>query len=176
MKRLKIPVNKGRKLPEVEASLKIAGSYVGKLKSPGKSKFSSSKNTITESPPSKSAIPDERACFKLHKCKRQEIEDCMIEVLKHAPHMPGGPKYKLATMNIVKRARTGTPGKGKEQPKHNCTRNWYGTSKAMEPDVGLSLVQNIEEKGCTVANVIMSDDTTTIARIRNQIDHGGQME
>ncbi|CAC5422453.1 unnamed protein product [Mytilus coruscus] len=35
-----------------------------------------------------------RACFKLHKCKRQEIEDCMIEVLKHAPHMPGGPKYK----------------------------------------------------------------------------------
>ncbi|CAC5422436.1 unnamed protein product [Mytilus coruscus] len=29
-----------------------------------------------------------RACFKLHKCKRQEIEDCMIEVLKHAPHMP----------------------------------------------------------------------------------------
>ncbi|XP_063438741.1 uncharacterized protein LOC134719705 isoform X2 [Mytilus trossulus] len=35
-----------------------------------------------------------RACLKLHKCKRQEIEDCIIEVLKHAPHMPGGPKYK----------------------------------------------------------------------------------
>ncbi|CAC5393417.1 unnamed protein product [Mytilus coruscus] len=62
-------------------------------------------------------------------------------------------------------------GKGKEQPLHNCTRNWYGTSKAMEPDVGVSLVQNIEKKGCTLANVIIDDDTTTIARTRSQIDH-----
>jgi len=33
--------------------------------------------------------------FKLHKAKRQEVEDCLIEVLKHAPHMPGGSKYKV---------------------------------------------------------------------------------
>jgi hypothetical protein len=32
---------------------------------------------------------------KLHKAKRQEVEDSLIEVLKHAPHMPGGPKYKV---------------------------------------------------------------------------------
>ena len=31
---------------------------------------------------------------KLHKAKRQEVEDSLIEMLKHAPHMPGGPKYK----------------------------------------------------------------------------------
>ena len=32
---------------------------------------------------------------KLHKAKLQEVEDSLIEVLKHAPHMPGGPKYKV---------------------------------------------------------------------------------
>lgn len=32
---------------------------------------------------------------KLHKAKRQEVEDSLIEVLKHAPHMPGGPTYKV---------------------------------------------------------------------------------
>jgi hypothetical protein len=32
---------------------------------------------------------------KMHKAKRQEVEDSMIEVLKHAPHMPGGSKYKV---------------------------------------------------------------------------------
>jgi hypothetical protein len=31
----------------------------------------------------------------MHKAKRQEVEDSMIEVLKYAPHMPGGPKYKV---------------------------------------------------------------------------------
>ena len=27
--------------------------------------------------------------------KLQEVEDSLIEVLKHAPHMPEGPKYKV---------------------------------------------------------------------------------
>jgi hypothetical protein len=29
---------------------------------------------------------------KLHKAKWQEVEDFLIEMLKHAPHMPGGAK------------------------------------------------------------------------------------
>jgi hypothetical protein len=32
---------------------------------------------------------------KLHKAKWQEVENSLIEGLKHAPHMPGGPKYKV---------------------------------------------------------------------------------
>ena len=42
--------------------------------------------------------------------------------------------------------------KGEAVPTHNYTRNWFGSSKAMEPDVGVTLVKNIEEKGCTVDN------------------------
>lgn len=35
---------------------------------------------------------------------------------------------------------------GKRVPEHDCSKNWSGSSKAMEPDVGAKLVSNIEKK------------------------------
>ena len=41
----------------------------------------------------------------------------------------------------------------------------------MEPDVGVSLVKNIEEKGVSVTTLIMDDDASTVAKIRQNTDH-----
>ncbi|CAC5378214.1 unnamed protein product [Mytilus coruscus] len=62
-------------------------------------------------------------------------------------------------------------GKGVEAAHHDCPRNWYGTSKGMEPDVGVSFIKKIEEKNCTVSTLIMHDDATTMSKIRQNIDH-----
>ena len=55
--------------------------------------------------------------------------------------------------------------------KHNCTNNWSGRAKAMESDVGVNLIKSVETQCVKVSTVIMDDDTTTMARIRQDIDH-----
>ncbi|CAG2221618.1 unnamed protein product [Mytilus edulis] len=62
-------------------------------------------------------------------------------------------------------------GKNVEPQEHKCTRNWFGSAKGMEPDVGARLIEDIETKNCQVSTVIMDDDTTTMARIRRTIQH-----
>ena len=61
--------------------------------------------------------------------------------------------------------------RGKKAPDHKCFKNWNGTSKGMEPDVGVEMVHRIEERGVQVETLIMDDDTTTMARIRKEINH-----
>jgi hypothetical protein len=61
--------------------------------------------------------------------------------------------------------------KGNVTPKHNCSKNWEGSSKAMEPDVGSCLVQEVEANNVQVAVLIMDDDATTMAKIRNAVSH-----
>ena len=63
---------------------------------------------------------------------------------------------------------------GKEKAthvEHKCAKNWDGSAKAMESDVGVELIHSVEEKGANVATIIMDDDTTTMAKIRREIDH-----
>ena len=52
-------------------------------------------------------------------------------------------------------------------PKHNCQRNWSGSSKCMEPDVAEAVIKNVEKKGLKVDTLIMDDDTTTLARVKS---------
>jgi hypothetical protein len=61
--------------------------------------------------------------------------------------------------------------KGLEPSSHDCQRNWSGSSKAMEPDAAVSIVQEIEQQGIDVATLIMDDDATTIARLRKAVSH-----
>ena len=61
--------------------------------------------------------------------------------------------------------------KGADPPPHDCNNNWGGSSKAMEPDIGVKLIQEVEEKGVRVDTLIMDDDTTTMARVRKEINH-----
>jgi hypothetical protein len=62
-------------------------------------------------------------------------------------------------------------GNKENVPPHNCTKNWSGSAKAMESDVGVNLIKSIEKQGVKVSTIIMDDDTTTMARIRQDINH-----
>ena len=54
---------------------------------------------------------------------------------------------------------------------HTCHKNWEGSSKAMEPDVGIELAKTIKAQGDSVDIIIMDDDATSMARIRKDINH-----
>ena len=66
---------------------------------------------------------------------------------------------------------TTAKSKGTEPPPHDCTINFHGSSKAMEPEAAANIVKEIEQKGVDVSTIIMDDDATTIARLRNVVDH-----
>ena len=57
--------------------------------------------------------------------------------------------------------RSGEPVK-----KHKCFKNWSGSSNAMEPDMAVQMISNIASKGHTVGTLIMDNDSTTIAKVR----------
>ena len=61
--------------------------------------------------------------------------------------------------------------KGEIPPSHECHKNFDGTSKAMEGDLGKEIVRDLESKGAEVATLIMDDDSTTAAHIRNSVPH-----
>ena len=61
----------------------------------------------------------------------------------------------------------------REPPEHDCAKNWDGTSKGMEADVGANIVKSIEtaHKEQCIVGTITDEDATTIARIRSLIQH-----
>lgn len=61
--------------------------------------------------------------------------------------------------------------KGSVVPDHKCSRNWTGSSKAMEPDIAGELVQEIEKENVDVGVLIMEDDCTTLARVHKDQSH-----
>ena len=56
--------------------------------------------------------------------------------------------------------------KGISTPEHDCSKTWNGSSKGMEPDVGACLTDDLEKQGVTVGTMVMDDDCTTMAKIR----------
>ncbi|CAG2195608.1 unnamed protein product [Mytilus edulis] len=57
------------------------------------------------------------------------------------------------------------------EEEHDCRRNYLGSSKAMEPALAVEMVKDIEEMGYMVNSLTMDDDTTTMARLRQEVDH-----
>lgn len=59
--------------------------------------------------------------------------------------------------------------KGREKERHDCRKNFTGSAKAMEPDVGASLINNsaiLKEAGLNVRVMIGDEDSSTIANVR----------
>ncbi|XP_063412530.1 uncharacterized protein LOC134722744 [Mytilus trossulus] len=53
---------------------------------------------------------------------------------------------------------------------HDCRKNHSGSAKSMEPNLAVEMVQDLQCKGCTVSCIIMDDDTTTLARLKQNIN------
>ncbi|KAK3108332.1 hypothetical protein FSP39_005757 [Pinctada imbricata] len=53
---------------------------------------------------------------------------------------------------------------------HDCRKNWTGSSKAMEPDMCVSMVTNLHKDEISVGCLEMDNDATTIAKVRSEVD------
>ena len=62
--------------------------------------------------------------------------------------------------------------RGAEPSKHDCRKNWSKSSKAMEPDIAVSLAEGIQKHGVKLYAMIADDDAATIKRVREEVDAG----
>lgn len=53
---------------------------------------------------------------------------------------------------------------------HDCRKNWSGSSKSMEPAMAAKIIRNIESKGHKVRKLVMDDDTSTICKIKSEVN------
>ena len=61
---------------------------------------------------------------------------------------------------------------GKRAHTHDCRCNWDGSSKSMEADVCAQLVKSCEENGeAQMAILVGDDDSSTIKKVRDTLDH-----
>ena len=57
--------------------------------------------------------------------------------------------------------------KAKKSPRqHSCRKNWSGSSKGMESFLAIQGLQDLQQKGLNVKNIVMDDDTTTFSRAK----------
>ena len=60
---------------------------------------------------------------------------------------------------------------GTVPPEHDCRRNWYKSSKAMKPDVAVSLTKSLQQEGIELGALVADNDAATIKRLR-EVDVG----
>ncbi|XP_062581909.1 uncharacterized protein LOC134243696 [Saccostrea cucullata] len=54
---------------------------------------------------------------------------------------------------------------------HECSKNWEGSSKAMDADMVIEMVQDLQKsKGITIDGIIGDEDSTTIARLKANVN------
>ncbi|CAC5385553.1 unnamed protein product [Mytilus coruscus] len=53
---------------------------------------------------------------------------------------------------------------------HDCRKNHTGSAKSMESNLAVEMVQELQCKGCKVSCIIIDDDTTTLARLKQSIN------
>ncbi|XP_052085196.1 uncharacterized protein LOC127722351 [Mytilus californianus] len=57
-------------------------------------------------------------------------------------------------------------GRKETVPSHDCSKNWQGTSKGMEPDMALEMTHNLKDNGCPIHVLHADNDSTTTARLK----------
>lgn len=53
---------------------------------------------------------------------------------------------------------------------HDCRKNWEKSSKAMESDMAIEMLQDLKQRGFHVKKLIMDNDSTTISRAKAAFD------
>ncbi|VDI21511.1 Hypothetical predicted protein [Mytilus galloprovincialis] len=55
-------------------------------------------------------------------------------------------------------------------PAHDCSKNWYGSSKGMEPDMAVEMTHNLKDSGCQIQVLHADNDSTTTSRMKVDFD------
>ena len=53
---------------------------------------------------------------------------------------------------------------------HTCRKNWWGSSKAMEPDMIVEMIKSISSDIVKVKTIVGDEDSTNIAKAIKEID------
>ena len=61
--------------------------------------------------------------------------------------------------------------KNRAPSSHDCRLNWNGSSKAMEPDAAVELATSTEKHGAQVAVLVGDEDSSTIKKVRESVNH-----
>ncbi|XP_068698222.1 uncharacterized protein [Montipora foliosa] len=66
-----------------------------------------------------------------------------------------------------------TAASSQKEPKkkHDCRVNWDGSSKGMEPNLAVEMLNTVKEDNFAVTTLIGDDDTTTMANVRQNVSH-----
>ena len=59
----------------------------------------------------------------------------------------------------------------KKTREHDCRVNWGGSSKGMEGNLAVDLLNTTKARNYRISTFIGDDDTTTMAMVRNQVNH-----
>ena len=59
---------------------------------------------------------------------------------------------------------------GKIPKVHKCRKNYSGSSKSMESDMVVEMVQNAKPTGTKIVAIVGDEDANTIARLRKNAD------
>ena len=54
---------------------------------------------------------------------------------------------------------------------HDCSCNFEGSARGMEPAATVDIAKKIEQQGVLISTLIMDDGATTIARLRQELNH-----
>ncbi|XP_063438315.1 uncharacterized protein LOC134719240 [Mytilus trossulus] len=57
-------------------------------------------------------------------------------------------------------------GKKDTVPSHDCCRNWYGSSKSMEPDMAVSMAHKMNDNECPIDVIHADNDSTTMLKLK----------
>ena len=77
----------------------------------------------------------------------------------------------FASANTFCRICDNAKSKGTQPTKHDCRLNHKGSSKSMEPQVGVKLFSEAPNDGVKYSVFIGDDDSSTIAKIREEVDY-----
>ena len=57
-------------------------------------------------------------------------------------------------------------GKTEPLPYHECSKNWDGSSKSMEPDMAVAMAHKMENEGFRIDAIHADNDSTTIMKLK----------
>ena len=57
-------------------------------------------------------------------------------------------------------------GKNEPVPYHECSKNWDGSSKAMEPDIAVTMTHKMEDDGFPIDVIHADNDSTPIMKLK----------
>ncbi|CAC5370270.1 unnamed protein product [Mytilus coruscus] len=99
---------------------------------------------------------------------RNFLTECNLPVMRH-DSMIGKQTGKVTCYDIrSKSCKFCEHHEGKKEtvPSHDCCRNWYGSSKSMEPDMAVSMAHKMNDNECAIDVIHADNDSTTMLKLK----------